>query len=114
THRGLANHVEWAERELASSGSGGAPVFSSVAFDLVVPNVWAPLVAGQRVWLYGGELTELGDALVAAGPFSFIKLTPGHLEVLDGQLSDERVQELTRKVVVAGEALPGQLVERWR
>ncbi|MEV0442078.1 amino acid adenylation domain-containing protein [Streptomyces spectabilis] len=114
THRGLANHVEWAERELASSGSGGAPVFSSVAFDLVVPNVWAPLVAGQRVWLYGGELTGLGDALVAAGPFSFIKLTPGHLEVLDGQLSDERVQELTRKVVVAGEALPGQLVERWR
>ncbi|MBB5101785.1 non-ribosomal peptide synthetase [Streptomyces spectabilis] len=114
THRGLANHVEWAERELASSGSGGAPVFSSVAFDLVVPNVWAPLVAGQRVWLHGGELTELGDALVAAGPFSFIKLTPGHLEVLDGQLSDERVQELTRKVVVAGEALPGQLVERWR
>ncbi|MEW2531059.1 non-ribosomal peptide synthetase, partial [Streptomyces sp. NPDC047071] len=83
-------------------------------FDLVVPNVWAPLVAGQRVWLYGGELTELGDALVAAGPFAFIKLTPGHFEVLDQQLSDERVQELTRKVVVAGEALPGQLVERWR
>ncbi|WP_234334348.1 hypothetical protein, partial [Streptomyces sp. NRRL B-1347] len=39
-------------RELASSGSGGAPVFSSVAFDLVVPNVWL-LGDGQVVNEYG-------------------------------------------------------------
>ncbi|WP_406369775.1 amino acid adenylation domain-containing protein [Streptomyces sp. NBC_00647] len=114
THRGLVNHVDWAVRELASCGSGGAPVFSSVAFDLVVPNVWAPLAAGQRVWLYGGELTELGRALAEAGPFSFLKLTPGHLEVLGGQLSDEQIGALTTRIVVAGESLPGALVERWR
>ncbi|WP_406367115.1 amino acid adenylation domain-containing protein [Streptomyces sp. NBC_00645] len=114
THRSLVNHVDWAVRELASCGAGGAPVFSSVAFDLVVPNVWAPLAAGQRVWLYGGELTELGGALVGAGPFSFLKLTPGHLELLGGQLSDEEIRSLTTRIVVAGEALPGALVERWR
>ncbi|MEW2484827.1 amino acid adenylation domain-containing protein [Streptomyces sp. NPDC048411] len=114
SHRSLVNHVDWAVRELAASWSGGAPVFSSVAFDLVVPNVWAPLAAGQRTWLWDGELTELGGSLVAAGPFSFIKLTPGHLEVLSGQLSDEEIQALTGRVVVAGEALPGALVERWR
>ncbi|MEU8977229.1 amino acid adenylation domain-containing protein [Streptomyces sp. NPDC048309] len=114
THRSLANHVDWAVRELASCGSGGAPVFSSVAFDLVVPNVWAPLAAGQRVWLYDGELTELGEALAEAGPFSFLKLTPGHLEVIGGELSDERIRALTTRIVVAGEALPGALVERWR
>ncbi|MEU8966400.1 amino acid adenylation domain-containing protein, partial [Streptomyces sp. NPDC048491] len=33
-HRGLVNHVAWAARELASLGTGGAPLFSSVAFDL--------------------------------------------------------------------------------
>ncbi|WP_329209909.1 amino acid adenylation domain-containing protein [Streptomyces sp. NBC_00683] len=114
SHRSLVNHVDWAVRELVASGSGGAPVFSSVAFDLVVPNVWAPLAAGQRAWLWDGELTELGESLVAAGPFSFMKLTPGHLEVLSGQLSDEQIQGLTSRVVVAGEALPGGLVERWR
>ncbi|GAA5008906.1 amino acid adenylation domain-containing protein [Streptomyces siamensis] len=114
SHRGLVNHVDWAVRELASCGSGGAPVFSSVAFDLVVPNVWAPLVAGQRVWLYDGELTELGAALAEAGPFSFLKLTPGHLEVIGGQLSDDEIRALTSRIVVAGEALPGALVERWR
>uniref|UniRef100_A0AAU3GVZ8 Amino acid adenylation domain-containing protein n=1 Tax=Streptomyces sp. NBC_01401 TaxID=2903854 RepID=A0AAU3GVZ8_9ACTN len=114
SHRSLVNHVDWAVRELVSSGSGGAPVFSSVAFDLVVPNVWAPLAAGQRAWLWDGELTELGESLAAAGPFSFMKLTPGHLEVLSGQLSDAQIQALTSRVVVAGEALPGGLVERWR
>ncbi|MFH0521477.1 amino acid adenylation domain-containing protein [Streptomyces sp. M41] len=114
SHRSLVNHVDWAVRELVSAGSGGAPVFSSVAFDLVVPNVWAPLAAGQRTWLYDGELTDLGGALADAGPFAFMKLTPGHLEVLSGQLSDDEIAGLAGKVVVAGEALPGALVERWR
>ncbi|MFF1639654.1 amino acid adenylation domain-containing protein [Streptomyces sp. NPDC058246] len=114
THRSLANHVDWAVRELASCGSGGAPVFSSVAFDLVVPNVWAPLAAGQRVWLFDGELTELGEALAEAGSFSFLKLTPGHLDLVGGQLSDQQIRALTTRIVVAGEALPGALVERWR
>ncbi|GAA3495614.1 hypothetical protein GCM10019016_027140 [Streptomyces prasinosporus] len=114
SHRSLVNHVDWAVRELAAAGSGGAPVFSSVAFDLVVPNVWAPLAAGQRTWLFDGELTDLGAALTAAGPFSFLKLTPGHLEVLSGQLTDDEIAGLAGRVVVAGEALPGALVERWR
>ncbi|WP_411083996.1 amino acid adenylation domain-containing protein [Streptomyces sp. cmx-18-6] len=114
SHRSLVNHVDWAVRELVGSGSGGAPVFSSVAFDLVVPNVWAPLAAGQRTWLWDGELTELGESVAAAGPFSFMKLTPGHLEVLSGQLSDSQIEALASRVVVAGEALPGGLVERWR
>ncbi|MFH0521483.1 AMP-binding protein, partial [Streptomyces sp. M41] len=114
SHRSLVNHVDWAVRELVSAGSGGAPVFSSVAFDLVVPNVWAPLAAGQRTWLWDGELTDLGGALADAGPFAFMKLTPGHLEVLSSQLGDDEIGALAGKVVVAGEALPGALVERWR
>ncbi len=56
----------------------------------------------------------MGAALTAAGPFSFMKLTPGHLEVLSGQLTDDEIGTLADKVVVAGEALPGALVERWR
>ncbi|MFC1444077.1 amino acid adenylation domain-containing protein [Streptacidiphilus sp. N1-10] len=114
SHRSLANHIDWAVRELVGPGSGGAPVFSSVAFDLVVPNVWAPLAAGQRAWLWDGELTGLGAELAATGPFAFMKLTPGHLEVLSGQLSDAEIAVLAPRVVVAGEALPGALVERWR
>ncbi|GAB2727625.1 non-ribosomal peptide synthetase [Kitasatospora kifunensis] len=115
THRGLGNHVGWAARELAGRGTGGGAVFSSVAFDLVVPNLWAPLCAGQRVALFGPDsgLDELGGWLVAQGPFSFLKLTPGHLEVLSHQLTPEQAAGLAGVVVVAGEALPGALASRW-
>ncbi|WP_018350842.1 non-ribosomal peptide synthetase [Longispora albida] len=115
THRGLANHVIWAAEELASKGTGGAPLFSSVAFDLVVPNLWGPLVTGQRVFVVDHHLdmAELGATLAEAGPFSFIKLTPGHLEILGHQLGDEAAAALAPIIVVAGEGLPGALANRW-
>ncbi|MFE0799706.1 amino acid adenylation domain-containing protein, partial [Streptomyces sp. NPDC058834] len=114
-HRGLVNHVAWAARELASRGTGGAPLFSSVAFDLVVPNLWAPLVVGQAVHTVSGavDMADLGAHLVAQGPYSFIKLTPGHLEILGHQLDPETVASLAGTVVVAGEALPGEVAGRW-
>ncbi|MFF0091755.1 amino acid adenylation domain-containing protein [Streptomyces canus] len=115
-HRGLVNHVAWAARELASQGTGGAPLFSSVAFDLVVPNLWAPLVTGQAVHTVGQDvdMADLGEHLVAAGPFSFVKLTPGHLDVLAQQLTAEQAAALAPVLVVAGEAFTRATLERWR
>ncbi|MEU1513048.1 amino acid adenylation domain-containing protein [Streptomyces sp. NPDC005811] len=115
-HRGLVNHVAWAARELAGAGTGGAPLFSSVAFDLVVPNLWAPLVTGQPVTLLpqDADLSELGKRLSAAGPFSFVKLTPGHLDVLAHQLTAAEAAALAPVLVVAGEALTSATVTRWR
>ncbi|MFE9778675.1 amino acid adenylation domain-containing protein [Streptomyces sp. NPDC005775] len=114
-HRGLANHLRWAVDALVSRGTGGSAVFSSTAFDLTMPNVWAPLLAGQRVVMLPQDmdLTELGERLAASGPYSFLKLTPGHLDILTGQLSAERAQALAGVIVVAGEALPGALARHW-
>ncbi|MET7643285.1 amino acid adenylation domain-containing protein [Streptomyces sp. NPDC005426] len=114
THAGLAGHLRWAVDELALSAPGGAAVFTSVAFDLGVPNLWAGLLAGRPTTLLPQdlELTELGDRLAAAAPLAFLKLTPGHLEILSG-LSDERIAALAARIVVAGEALPIALAERW-
>ncbi|MFD9698248.1 amino acid adenylation domain-containing protein [Lentzea sp. NPDC059081] len=112
-HRGLANHVRWAVGELA--GTGGAPVFSSVAFDLVVPNVWAPLLAGHPAHLLPQDLdlSVLGAHLLAAAPYGFLKLTPGHLDVLTQQLTPEQRGSLADVIVVAGEALPPRLAAQW-
>ncbi|GAA1216939.1 non-ribosomal peptide synthetase [Prauserella alba] len=115
THRGLANHLRWATAELTSRGSGGAAVFSSVAFDLVVPNLWAPLLAGQPVHLLPPDmdLTELGALLRERAPFSFLKLTPGHLEILSQQLDPSWIGDLADVIVVAGQELPVRLAEHW-
>ncbi|MEU3495181.1 amino acid adenylation domain-containing protein [Kitasatospora cineracea] len=114
THAGLVNHLAWAAEELCA-GPGGSAVFSSVAFDLVVPNVWAPLLVGERVRMLPQdlELDRLGEELLAGAPYSFLKLTPGHLEILSHQVSVEQAAALAGVVVVAGEALPSALAERW-
>ncbi len=116
THHGLANHVHWAVRELAARGSGGAPVFSSVAFDLVVPNLWAPLAAGQAVHLMGpeGDLSRLGEWLVRGAPYSFIKLTPAHLELIATQVPPDEARSLASVVVVAGEVFTAGVLDKWR
>ena len=69
-------------------------------------------MSGQRVWLFpaGEELTRLGELLTAAAPFSFLKLTPGHLEILGSQTGSAPAP----KIVVAGEALPAAVADRWR
>ncbi|GJF28376.1 hypothetical protein KNE206_10760 [Kitasatospora sp. NE20-6] len=114
THAGLVNHLAWAAEELCVS-PGGSAVFSSVAFDLVVPNVWAPLLVGGRVRMLPQslELDRLGAELLAGAPYSFLKLTPGHLEVLSHQVSAVEASSLAGVVVVAGEALPSVLARRW-
>ncbi|MER5755693.1 amino acid adenylation domain-containing protein [Streptomyces sp. NPDC002088] len=114
TQAGLVGHLRWAVDELALAAPGGAAVFTSVAFDLGVPNLWAGLLAGRPTTLLPQDvdLTELGDRLVAAAPLAFLKLTPGHLEILSG-LPDARIAQLAARIVVAGEALPVALAERW-
>ncbi|MEV0219299.1 amino acid adenylation domain-containing protein [Streptomyces sp. NPDC050704] len=116
THRGLANHVDWAARELADQDYGGAALFSSVAFDLVVPNLWVPLVTGQRLFLLpqDTDLSELGKYLADASPFSFVKLTPGHLDILAQQFTPAQAGALAPVVVVAGEAFTRATLGRWR
>ncbi|MCG8914453.1 amino acid adenylation domain-containing protein [Actinokineospora sp. PR83] len=115
TRGGLANHVRWAADRLVAPGPGGGALFSSVAFDLVVPNLWAPLVSGRpvRVLPERLDLAELGERLADTAPHSFLKLTPGHLEVLGARLPDERLAALARTVVVAGEVLPPETARRW-
>ncbi|MFI5773001.1 amino acid adenylation domain-containing protein [Streptomyces sp. NPDC051658] len=115
THEGLANHLGWAARDLCGASRGGSALFSSVAFDLVVPNLWAPLLTGDPVRMLpaGPDLSDLGRELLAGAPYSFLKLTPGHLEILTGQITAEQARDLAGVVVVAGEALSGVLAGRW-
>ena len=115
SHRNLANHLVTWGAELLANRSGGTPLFSSVAFDLVVTPIWAPLLHGQRLCLLPPdlELSELGAQLLRSAPFAYIKLTPGHLEVLGSQLTDQELAGLAGVFVVGGEPLPPTLANRW-
>lgn len=113
THHGLAHHLAWATRELTGADDGGSAVFGAVAFELAVTGLWAPLCAGQRVVLAPGalDLAELGEWLATAGPFAFLKLTPGHMELLVRQLGYAGSAALAATFVLAGGA-PGPAAAR--
>ncbi|WP_052391239.1 non-ribosomal peptide synthetase [Streptomyces sp. NRRL B-24484] len=115
THRGLANYLLWSAGAYAGA-PGGTALFSSVAFDLVVPNLWTALMLGRPVTLLPADfdLADLGRLLLAAGPLSFLKLAPGHLEVLAGQLDAEQRRSVAAVVIAAGDSFTSALVDRWR
>ncbi|MEV2247260.1 amino acid adenylation domain-containing protein [Streptomyces sp. NPDC049970] len=114
-HGGLANYVLWTALEYAARGTGGSPHFSSIGFDLGVPSLFAPLVVGQRVDLLPDPLdaADLGAHLVDGAPYSFIKMTPGHLNLLSTDLEPEEAHGLAGLVIAAGDAFPVELAQRW-
>ncbi|WP_327666847.1 amino acid adenylation domain-containing protein [Streptomyces sp. NBC_00485] len=115
SHAGLANYLWWAVEGYGAHGKGGAPLFSSIAFDMVVPNIYAPLMAGEPVTLLPPrfELDDLGQLLARGGPYSFIKLTPGHLDLLTHQLGTEQAATLAGMLAVGADSFPARIAERW-
>lgn len=114
-HGGLANYLLWTVEAYAARGTGGAPVFSSISFDLGIPNLFTPLLAGQAVHLLPDplELDELGPELAAGGPYSFVKMTPGHLDLLTWQLTEAEIGRLAGIAIAAGDSFTSALAARW-
>lgn len=114
-HGGLVNYLQYCVQAYASHGDGGAPVFSSFGFDMIVPNLYTPLVMGQPVHLLAADLNlaELGAALQQIAPLSFIKMTPGHLGLLAHQLSPAAARSLAGVLVVGADAFPGRYLDLW-
>ncbi|MEO1336357.1 MAG: AMP-binding protein, partial [Myxococcota bacterium] len=117
-HRGLVNYFNWAKRAYRTdSGLRGAPVQSSIGFDLTVTSLLLPLVTGQSVWLVPDEdqVKALADMLMDGnGPFSLVKITPAHLDVLSLQIPPERAKECTHLFVIGGEVLRAETLAFWR
>ncbi|GAA1697024.1 hypothetical protein GCM10009733_110320 [Nonomuraea maheshkhaliensis] len=115
-HSGLANYLHWCVEGYASRGRGGAPVFSSFAFDMIVPNIYTPLIMGERVCMLPEKLPvhDLGARLERLAPFTFIKLTPGHLDLLSETLGRTAARNLAGTLVVGADAFPSRNLTHWR
>ncbi|MEE1804830.1 AMP-binding protein, partial [Streptomyces sp. BE133] len=80
THKGLANYVSWAADAYRMNGGGGAPLHSSLAFDLTVTSVLVPLVSGSAVVASeAGGAEGLAELIREPGGFGLVKAVPAHL-----------------------------------
>ncbi len=115
-HRGLVSYLCWCAVAYEVEAGAGTPVHTSIGFDLTVTSLWSPLIAGRYVWMLPGD--SPAEALVAARAdgfeLSLAKLTPAHLELLLGTLSDLSLAGGARVWVLGGEALHAEQVAPWR
>jgi amino acid adenylation domain-containing protein len=114
-HRGLTNYLTWAVEAYSVAAGAGAPLHSSIAFDLTVTSVFAPLLAGRLVHLLPEQpgIEPLADALLEAETFSLVKITPAHLELLSHQLAPQEAAGRTRAFIIGGENLLAESLRFW-
>ncbi|MEP6706031.1 MAG: amino acid adenylation domain-containing protein [Pyrinomonadaceae bacterium] len=115
-HRGLVNYLSWAIREYEVAAGCGAPVHTSIAFDLTITSLFNPLLVGQTVHLLPEErgVDALGHCLADERNFSLVKITPTHLQTLSATLLPAEAPGRTRALVIGGEALTMQNLSYWR
>ena len=109
-HRSLVNYVWWARSVYLNGEATDAALHSSLAFDLTVTSIFAPLVTGGAVVSYQGRDGEpaILDVL-ADDKVGLIKLTPSHLALV----ADERsLPSRLRALIVGGENLDTALARR--
>jgi amino acid adenylation domain-containing protein len=115
SHKGLANYLQYATKTYLSDVAG-ALVHTSIAFDLTVTCLYAPLLVGKYVELVDDSegidglqryLTDNKDKLM-------VKMTPSHLKALKPWISSLGDEDLALSVlVVGGEALANNDLKPW-
>ena len=115
-HSGLTNYLLWARDAYPCNEVNGAPVHSSVSFDLTVTSLFVPLISGSSVTLTHEELgvEGLANALRNGSEYSLVKITPAHLQLLSQQLTPEEMSGRTRAFVIGGENLTAETIAVWR
>lgn len=114
--RGLVNYLTWCQRAYPLAAGQGAPVQSSISFDMTITSLFSPLVAGQTVDLLPEDwgLDALATGLRRRPNASLVKITPAQLELLSHQLDDDELAGRTQAFIIGGENLSAEQVNRWR
>lgn len=109
-------YLGWSMREYNCTRGWGAPLFTSLGFDLTVTSLLGPLLNGRRVQVLDPlrwPLQVATDPGILQGS-SFVKMTPSQVNMLCELLEARGARCSMPVLVVGGEALYGQSIARWR
>ncbi len=115
SHRSVLSYLDWAIQAYGVKFGNGTSVVTSTAFDATILSFWAPLLVGRPINLLPEQnaLEELSGLLDETGNFSFIKMTPAHLDILAELESVEDRSGSSNCFVIGGEALTRGAVKPW-
>lgn len=114
-HRALASYLRWCAMSYPVAEGEGAPLHGSLASDMSVTSLFAPLLAGRAITLLSetSGIEDLAATLSRERRFSFVKLTPSHLLLLNALLPNESASSAI-SLIVGGEALSFEHLSYWR
>ena len=106
-HRALVNYVSWCVSAYQFQKGNGAPLISSLSFDLPITALFGSLISGRPLHILSEHesLDALVERLSVKTEFSLVKLTPAHLNVLSQSLKDVEPENGTKVFVIGGEQL---------
>ncbi|MFD4636956.1 amino acid adenylation domain-containing protein [Lentzea sp. NPDC058436] len=107
SHDALRNHLAWSLDRFPGL-AGHALVHSSISFDFTVTPLFGPLICGGSIELCEDSPDAIADAV---GEATFLKITPSHLPLLP---SVRFANDGPRTLLIAGEALRGEMLDDWR
>jgi len=115
-HRSIVNYSCHAVRQFGVSSGDGSLICTSISFDLMLTGLYPTLLGGRTVRLCQDQhgLPALVDELLKARNLAPLKLTPSHLELLDGPLRRGQLSGRVRALVLGGEPLRASKVQPWR
>ncbi|MCP4150943.1 MAG: amino acid adenylation domain-containing protein [bacterium] len=102
-HRGLVNYIWWAAQTYVGNEKLDFPLYTSISFDLTVTSIYTPLLTGNTVIIYTGEVRELLiEQIIADNKAGIVKLTPSHLYLLK---EHKAAHSSIKRLIVGGEIL---------
>lgn len=82
-HLSLTNYIVWAGKTYFKSENEAMALYSSIAFDLTVTSLFAPLITGNKIVVYESDDKEFVlYKILRENKVTVIKLTPAHLTLL--------------------------------
>jgi amino acid adenylation domain-containing protein len=117
THRSLTKHLKRCAEQYPQTGRHGTLVHSALGFDFTVTPLFLSLISGLETVMVNDSDTVGALATELLRPdrdYSWLKLTPAHLDTLRLRMpADARITSV-RTVVVGGEQLRRDSVLAWQ
>lgn len=107
-HKGVVNYISWAISQYGNNKKDLTfPLYSSISFDLTVTSIFAPLLSGNTIEIYGEDDFCL-DRIIKEDKVDVIKLTPSHLKAL---LNEDINNKRLKSFIVGGEEFERKVAE---
>jgi amino acid adenylation domain-containing protein len=115
-HKSLLNYIFWLNKSMGSKPGDITPLMGSISFDATISSLLAPLLVGMSIEILSqnNRFSFLVRREERDRPFSYCKITPSHLKMMNHQLdSINHNLKLPHTLLIGGEALEGDSLDWW-